>query len=62
MDEFVTLDSVFAGDIFSHFKHLVLKVLSPKKNAIIFAKIVTFMMNWQQDFVSSNSVCNHTHE
>ena len=62
MDEFVILDSVFAGDIFSHFEHLVFKALSPKRNAFIFSKIVTVMMNWQEDFVSSNSVCNHTRE
>ena len=43
MDEFVTLDNVSAGDIFPNFGHLVLKALSPKKNAVIFSEIVTVM-------------------
>ena len=30
--------------------------------AILFSKIVIFMINWEQDFVSSNSVCNHTRD
>ena len=46
MDEFVTLDSVAARDIFPNFGHLVLNSLSPKKNAIIFSEIVILMINW----------------
>ena len=45
MGEFVTLDSVFAGDIFPNFGHLVLKALSPKMNVSIFLEIVTATIN-----------------
>ena len=42
MDEFVTLDSVSAGDInFPNFGDLVLKALLPKTNVFIFSEIVT---------------------
>ena len=29
---------------------------------LLFSEIVTVMINWQQDFVSSNCVCNHTRD
>ena len=29
---------------------------------LIFSEIVIFMINWLQDFLLSNSVCNHTRE
>ena len=29
---------------------------------LLFSEIVTVMINWQQDFLSSNSVCNHTRD
>ena len=29
---------------------------------LLFSEIVSFMINWQQNFVSSNSVCNHTRD
>ena len=45
MDESVTLDSVAARDIFPNFGHLVLKALSPKKNAFIFSEIVILIIN-----------------
>ena len=45
MDEFVTLDSVAASDIFPNFGHLVLKALSPKKNAFTFSEIVILIIN-----------------
>ena len=45
MDEFVTLDSVFAGDTFPNFGHLVLKALSPKMNVSVFLEIVTVTIN-----------------
>ena len=28
----------------------------------LFSEIVIFMINWQWNFVSSNSVCNHTRD
>ena len=29
---------------------------------LLFSEIVIFMINWKQDLVSSNSVCNHTRD
>ena len=29
---------------------------------LLFSEIVTVRINWQQDFLSSNSVCNHTRD
>ena len=29
-------------------------------NIFVFSEIITAMINWYQDFVSFNSVCNHT--
>jgi len=45
MNEFVTLDTVFAGDIFPNYGHLVLKALSPKMSVSIFLEIVTVTIN-----------------
>ena len=30
--------------------------------AILFSEIVIFITNWYENFVSSNSVCNHTRD
>ena len=59
MDEFVTLDSVSCSDIFPNFGHLVFKCSFAKKNPFIFSDVVMVTTNWQRDFVSSSSVCNH---
>ena len=55
--EFFSLDYVSrdTGDTFS----IVNFDLFPR---FFSSEIVTDMMNWQQDFVSSNSVFNHTHD
>ena len=45
INEFVTLDSVFAGDTFPNFGHLVLKAVSPKMNVSIFLEIITAIIN-----------------
>ena len=51
MDEFVTLDIIWYWKLFYK-----------KRNAFVFSKIVMVMLNWWQDFVSSNSICNHTRD
>ena len=45
MNEFVTLDTVFAGDIFPNYGHLVLKALSSKMSVSIFLEIVAVTIN-----------------
>ena len=62
MEEFVTLDSVSASDIFPNFGHLVFHRCCTKKNALIFLEIITVMINWLQEFMLSKSVCNHTRD
>ena len=31
-------------------------------NVFVFSEVVTVMISWQQNFVSSNYVCNHTRD
>ena len=59
MDEFVTLENVSAGDIFPNFRHLVLKALSPKKECSYFLGNCN---GYEQNLVSSNSVCNQARD
>ena len=33
-----------------------------RKNVFVFSEVVTVMISWQQNFVSSYSVCNHTRD
>ena len=45
LDEFLTLVSVSASDIFPNFGHLI-QMLFHEQNTFIFSEIVTVMINW----------------
>jgi len=41
---------------------MTVKALLQMKLKLLLWEIVIAMINWQQDIVSSNSVCNHTRD